>query len=154
MKIALGLGCDRGTPVQTLALAVAQALVRAGHTPADVAAVASITLKADEPGLLALAAQHGWALRFYPPAQLATVTVPNPSEAVRRHTGTPSVGEAAALLAAGAADASALLVEKHKVRGDDGRHATASVARCTALPAAPWPAPNFPHPNPNPNPTF
>lgn len=141
MKIALGIGCDRGTPVQTLARAVAQALARADGHLADVAAVASITLKADEPGLLALAAQQGWAPLFYPPTQLATVAVPNPSEAVRRYTGTPSVGEAAALLAAGAPDASALRVEKHKVRGDDGRHATVSVARCMGLPTAPWPDP-------------
>lgn len=146
MKIALGLGCDRGTPVQTLASAVAQALARVGAGPADVAAMASITLKADEPGLLALAAQHGWTPIFYPPTQLATVTVPNPSEAVRRHTGTPSVGEAAALLVAGAEDASALLVEKHKVRGDDGRHATVSVARCAGPPVAPWPHPHPPVP--------
>jgi cobalt-precorrin 5A hydrolase len=54
--------------------------------------------------------------------------VPNPSETVRRYTGTPSVSEAAALLAAGAG-MEALLVEKHKHRGPDGRNATVSVAR-------------------------
>jgi cobalt-precorrin 5A hydrolase len=69
-------------------------------------------------------------LRFYPPEQLAAVPVPNPSETVRKHTGTPSVSEAAALLAAGAAGPEALLVEKHKCRGTDGRSATVSVARC------------------------
>ncbi len=128
-RFALGIGCDRGTPAETLARAVGEALAQAGH--GDVAAVASITLKADEPGLLALAAQRGWVLRFYTPEQLAAVAVPNPSEAVRRHTGTPSVSEAAALLAAGAG-AEALLVEKHKCRGADGRSATVSVARCGA----------------------
>lgn len=127
-KCALGIGCDRGTPVDTLARAVAEALAQAGC--GDVAAVASITLKADEPGLLALAAQRGWALRFYTPGQLAAVPVPNPSETVRKYTGTPSVSEAAALLAAGAAGPEALLVEKHKCRGTDGRNATVSVARC------------------------
>ena len=140
MKITLGIGCDRGTPASTLHDALAQALALAQATPADVMAVASITLKADEPGLLAFAAQHGWAIHFYTPAQLAAVAVPNPSETVRRHTGTPSVSEAAALLAAGAAatasaaaggaaDATQLLVEKHKWRGADGRHATFSIAR-------------------------
>ena len=130
-RIALGIGCDRGTPADTLARAVAEALVLAQAGLGDVAAVASITLKADEPGLLALAAQRGWALRFYTPEQLAAVAVPNPSETVRRHTGTPSVSEAAALLAAGAG-AHALRVEKHKCRGADGRSATVSVARCGA----------------------
>ena len=51
---------------------------------------------------------------------------------MRRYTGTPSVSEAAALLAAGtslAADPGALLVEKHRLRGADGRNATVSIAR-------------------------
>ena len=128
--LTLGLGCDRGTSIETLTLAVAQALALANANLADVAAVASITLKADEAGLLALAARHGWPLTFYRPDELAAVTVPNPSETVRRHTGTPSVSEAAALLRAGAADASALRVEKHKLLGADGKNATVSIARC------------------------
>lgn len=141
-RLALGLGCDRGTPVETLAAAVREALSRLGATEADVVAAASIDLKADEPGLHALAKRHGWPLRFHTAARLASVPVPNPSETVRRHTGTPSVSEAAALLAAGEnaragagagadvpADRQALLVEKHKHRGPDGRHATVSIAR-------------------------
>lgn len=133
MSIALGIGCDRGTPVDTLRRAVAQALARVQADWPDVSAVGSITLKADEPALRALAAEQGWTVRFYTPAQLAAVPVPNPSDTVRRHTGTPSVSEAAALLGAGAdvgldVDASALLLEKHKLRGDDGRNATVSVA--------------------------
>lgn len=130
---ALGIGCDRGTSIETLTLAVVQALERAQAGLGDVAAVASITLKADEPGLLALAARHGWPLTFYRPDELAAVTVPNPSETVRRHTGTPSVSEAAALLLAGAAhDITALRVEKHKLLGADGKNATVSIARCAA----------------------
>ena len=130
--LTLGIGCDRGTSIETLTLAVTQALAKAHAGLADVAAVASITLKADEAGLLALAARNGWPLTFYRPDELAAVTVPNPSETVRRHTGTPSVSEAAALLRAGAADARALLVEKHKLLGADGKHATVSIARCAA----------------------
>jgi len=134
--VALGLGCDRGTPAETIAQAVAQALTQAAirlGTPAlEVTAAASITLKADEAGLLEVAAAAGWALYFYDAERLAGVTVPNPSATVRRYTGTPSVSEAAALLAAGtslAADPGALLVEKHRLRGADGRNATVSIAR-------------------------
>ncbi|MBI2308121.1 MAG: cobalamin biosynthesis protein [Rhodocyclales bacterium] len=128
MRIALGLGCDRGTPAATIAQAIAEALAAAGAAPADVAAVASIDLKADEAGLAEVAARHGWTIRFLAAAELAAVAVPNPSEIVRKYTGTPSVSEAAALLAAGA-DLSHLIIEKHKVRGPDGRNATVSIAR-------------------------
>ena len=140
LRIAVGLGCDRGTPLATLQQALDEALALAGACVADVAAAASIDLKADEPGLLALAALHGWPMTFYTPAQLAAVPVPNPSETVRRHTGSPSVSEAAALLAASAAAAgqvlpgTALLVEKHKYKGADGRNATVSLARCQSFP--------------------
>lgn len=129
--VALGLGCDRGTPAETISRAVDEALARAGATVADVRAVASIDLKADEAGLLELAARHKWNIAFHPAATLAQVEVPNPSETVRRYTGTPSVSEAAALLAAGA-DLTQLIVEKHKLRGPDGRNATVSVARMSA----------------------
>jgi len=71
---------------------------------------------------------NGWQIRFYAASELARVDVPNPSETVRRYTGTPSVSEAAALLAAGAGR-NDLLIEKHKAQGLDGRNATVSIAR-------------------------
>lgn len=128
MNLALGLGCDRGTPASTIADCIAQALAAARATLADVRAVASIDLKADEAGLAEVAAHNGWTIRFYPAAELAAVDVPNPSETVRKYTGTPSVSEAAALLAA-QADQTRLVIEKHKLRGPDGRNATVSIAR-------------------------
>lgn len=131
-RLALGLGCDRGTPAETLSQAIDAALAQIGAARCDVAAVASITLKADEAGLLEAVAAAGWTPCFFPPQVLAEVVVPNPSETVRKYTGTPSVSEAAALLAAGndlASDPAALCVEKYKLRGPDGRSATVSIAR-------------------------
>jgi len=128
MKVALGIGCDSGTPADTIARAVDAALQQAGAQASDVDAVGSIDLKAGEPGLLQLAAARGWRIRFYPAAELSAVAVPNPSEVVRKYTGTPSVSEAAALLAA-QTGMSRLLVEKYKLRGPDGRNATVSIAR-------------------------
>lgn len=131
--VAVGLGCDRGTPLVTLH----QALVLAGVPLARVVSAASISLKADEPGLLALAQCLGWQLVFYTPETLACVPVPNPSDTVLRHIGTPSVSEAAALLAGAAVlgratplPGQALLVEKFNHCGADGRNATVSIARC------------------------
>ena len=128
-RYAIGLGCDRGTPQATLQELLDQALARLGAQTAQVVAAASIDLKSDEAGLLALAQTHGWAMQFYPAARLAEVPVPHPSETVRKLTGTPSVSEASALLAGGGLPMTALVVEKHKHRGADGRHATISIAR-------------------------
>lgn len=128
MKIALGLGCDRDTPPATIAQCIAEALALCGMKHADVWAVASIDLKADESGLLQVIRENRWPCLFYPAAALAAVDVPNPSEIVRKYTGTPSVSEAAALLAANA-EQSHLIIEKHKLRGPDGRNATVSIAR-------------------------
>ena len=128
----VGLGCDRGVALDTVRDAVDAALAQAGARPDQVVAAASIVLKRDEEALLALAREYGWPLHFYEAHELAAVPVPNPSETVRRYTGTPSVSEAAALLAAGPAiTMTALVVEKHKHRGADGRNATVSIARKT-----------------------
>ncbi|AUB85519.1 cobalamin biosynthesis protein [Candidatus Thiodictyon syntrophicum] len=127
-RLALGLGCDRGTPLATLERAVVEALAGLAAELGQVVVAASIDLKADEAGLVQLAAVHGWPLRFYSAAQLAAVPVPNPSPTVLRHTGTPSVSAAAALLAAGRAGGP-LLLEKHKLQDAAGKHATVSIAR-------------------------
>jgi cobalt-precorrin 5A hydrolase len=133
-RVAAGLGCDRGTPLATVEDALEQALRGVGLGLADVCVLASIEAKADEAAFLQLAAARGWPLRFFAASELATVAVPNPSETVRRHMGTPSVSEAAALLAA---RSDVLLVEKFKLRGADGRNATVSLALMASPAGAP-----------------
>ncbi|OIQ88798.1 cobalamin biosynthesis protein CbiG [mine drainage metagenome] len=128
MRIILGLGCDRDTPLATVRIAVARALSIVGIDETAVAGVATIDKKNDEPAILQLAADNGWLLHFLTAEQLARVAVPNPSEVVRKYMGTPAVSEAAALLAAGA-DMTGLLLEKYKYRGEDGKNATVSIAR-------------------------
>lgn len=127
MHVAVGLGCDRGTPLATVAHALDAALAQAGLVREQVAVLGSIEAKRDEVAFIELAAQGGWPLRFFSAAELAAVPVPNPSATVLRHMGTPSVSEAAALLA-GQATAAQLLVEKFKYKGADGRNATVSIA--------------------------
>lgn len=127
MQVAVGLGCDRGTPVATVAQTLDAALARAGLAREQVVVLATIEAKRDEPAFMELAAQGGWPLRFFSAADLAAVPVPNPSATVLRHMGAPSVSEAAALLA-GQATADQLLVEKFKHKGADGRNATVSIA--------------------------
>jgi len=127
MRVILGLGCDRGTALTTLKTAVAQALALANLQSETVVGAATIDKKHDETALLQLVAEYNWPLHFFSAEQLAQVAVPNPSETVRKYMGTPAVAEAAAILAAGA-DQSALLLEKHKYRGADGKNATVSIA--------------------------
>ena len=127
MKLTLGLGCDRGTPATTIIQAIEEALTACSKSRMDIASAASIDLKANEDGLLQAMHHFGWTIHFYDAAELAVVPVPNPSETVRRHTGTPSVSEAAALLAA--STGAQLILEKHRLRGPDGRNATVSIAR-------------------------
>ncbi len=127
MPVAIGLGCDRGTPLATVVQALDAALAQAGLAREQVRVLASIEAKRDEVAFIELAAQRGWPLRFFSAAELAAVPVPNPSATVLRHMGTPSVSEAAALLA-GQATAAQLLVEKFKHQGADGRNATVSIA--------------------------
>ena len=128
MKLVLGIGCDRNTPLSTLENAIDKALASAGLTRDQIIQLASIDKKQDEVALLQLAKLHAWSLAFYPAEQLATVDVPSPSAVVMKYMGTPSVSEAAAILAAHS-DMSGLLVEKYKYRGDEGKNATVSIVR-------------------------
>ena len=58
----------------------------------------TIDVKADEPFVQLLKEGYDEKVEFFTAEQLATVEVPNPSDAVAKHVGTPSVCEAAAIL--------------------------------------------------------
>lgn len=128
MKIAVGLGCDRGTSLDTLLTALLRALEMSGCNRFNISTFASIDAKSDEEDMLQLAELLEKPIVFFSAEELAAVPVPNPSEVVRKYMGTPAVSEAAALLAAGA-KAEALLLEKYKYLGKDSRNATVSIAR-------------------------
>ena len=128
MKVILGLGCDRGTAQHTLESAIDLALQQAKLTRDAVHALATIDKKNDEASLLSLSSEHNWPLNFYSADQLAVVEVPNPSEVVRRHMGTPAVAESAAILAADT-NMNDLIIEKLKYLGEDKKNATVSIVR-------------------------
>lgn len=98
--IHLGMGLAREAgPCEETVDAIRQTLQQAGIDFRAVASIASIDVKSNEPVLKKLG--ESCPLRFYTAEELAAVEVPNPSETVERHVGTPSVCEAAALLASG-----------------------------------------------------
>ncbi|MBD1875245.1 precorrin-3B C(17)-methyltransferase [Nodosilinea sp. FACHB-131] len=97
----VGIGCERGTPQAVIEAAIAR-VCRAGHFAwGAIAGLASLDLKADEVGLVALCQDHHWPLRCFTAEELKTIPVPNPSTVVEAAVQTPSVAEAAAMLAAG-----------------------------------------------------
>ena len=127
MKLVVGLGCDRGTSLQTLAMALNEALSSKALDPQAIIGFASIEQKKDEPAIQGLIRGMRTPITFFRAEELAQVEVPSPSETVLKYMGTPSVSEAAALLLA-QADMTALLVEKYKHLGKDGKNATISIA--------------------------
>jgi precorrin-4 C11-methyltransferase len=109
-SLVLGVGCERGISVDALEDGLQRFLAERGYSGTSIGTLATMELKADEAGLLALAARHGCQTVFYSADELAAVsTAPNPSEVVAKCVGTPGVAEPAALLAAGADH---LLIEK------------------------------------------
>lgn len=102
-KIAIGIGCERGTDPAELNELVASALAAGGIAPAAVAGLYSLDLKADEPAVHAAAAALGVEARFFDASTLEAEAprLKNPSEIVFREVGCHGVAEGAALAAAG-----------------------------------------------------
>ncbi|MGR6546232.1 cobalt-precorrin 5A hydrolase [Paenibacillus tundrae] len=101
-SLVLGMGCNRGTSLEELEQEVLATLAEQSLSVKSVRNIATIDLKKDEEGLLALCQKYGWELVTYSPAELNTVTLPNPSETVFKYTGAYGVSEPAALLSSGA----------------------------------------------------
>lgn len=111
-SLVVGVGCDRNTPLSVLREGLEQFLHKYNLAAGSVAGLASIDLKSDETGLLALADQYSLPFTTYAAADLEAVKgVENPSETVKRCIGVSSVAEAAALYHA---DTNQLLVPKWK----------------------------------------
>ncbi len=126
-----GIGASRGAPVQEVAELFRESLHEAGLSTHSVAAIGTISMKADEAAINTLAREMNIPLRLFEAEQLASVEVPSPSSVVLAETGSPSVAEAAALLLAG--EKGQLVLPKRK----------SANATC-ALAVAPAPRPNLP----------
>ena len=125
--VFVGVGASRGVSADEVVALVRAALHTVGLVPGRVHGLATVETKAREPGIRGAAAQLGLPLLTFPAAALAAVDVPTPSAAPRAALGTPSVAEAAALLAA--APGGRLTLAKRK-----SARATVAVARSTPRP--------------------
>lgn len=137
-----GIGCNRNTALAEIRELLAATLLSAQLSASSLAGIASIDVKHDEPGLLALGRELGLSLSFYTARELDRVeTIEHPSETVRRAVGARSVCEAAAILASGRGD---LVVAKTR-----SKNATVAIARrpstwWASVPAAPNTCPDAP----------
>ncbi|WP_067568029.1 cobalamin biosynthesis protein [Nocardia acidivorans] len=91
---AVGIGLRAGVEAAIIAAAVRECL-----GDLKIACLATVDRRADEPGLVGAAQLLGVPVVVFPADQLAQVAVPNPSARTAEALGTPSVAEAAALLA-------------------------------------------------------
>lgn len=100
-RLVVGVGGRAGVSVSEVCALVEETLRAAGLPTEAVTALATLDAKTGEAGIAGAAERFGVPLIGYPAEELAAVEVPQPSEAVREATGTPSVAEAAALAGGG-----------------------------------------------------
>jgi len=112
----IGIGCRRGVTSSNIESALFKLLNEKNIKLESVSELASIDLKSNEEGLLAFAKKWHLNILFFSKDQLNSIDVPTPSQMVQNKIGTPSVCEAAAILAGkkGKKNKSTLIVEKQK----------------------------------------
>ena len=97
--IIIGIGCERNTDEKVIQRAINESFNQNGLSLLSISGLATIDKKNDEIGLLSLSKKHEWPIYFFSAFELSKVNVPTPSNVVLNEMGTPSVAEAAALLA-------------------------------------------------------
>ena len=102
VNLVLGIGCNRGTPAREIEEFVTRHLQEQSLSLKSVCAIATITAKGDEAGLVEYARQLGVPLRCFNSEQLNRVVCPSPpSPYALAAVGATGVAEPAALLASG-----------------------------------------------------
>ncbi|MEM7195457.1 MAG: cobalamin biosynthesis protein [Pseudomonadota bacterium] len=114
---AMGMGCDRGCPLDVLQSLVAQCISKLS-ADAEISVLASIEIKQNEPGLLQLGADLGIPFEVHSTDLLRTVEshLSEKSDVVFREVGVYGVAEAAALISAQqlTGQPAELVLPKHK----------------------------------------
>lgn len=95
----VGIGCKRGISTQLIEKAIQQVFTENQLNQSAIAGIATIDNKASEVGLVEFCQLHNLSLKTFPSEILRLVSVPNPTKITDQAMGTPSVAEAAAILA-------------------------------------------------------
>jgi len=113
--LTLGIGCRKGMHAERIQRAVEHALDLSGSVLNDVREVATVDIKANEPGLLEWLETHHLPLRVFSTAQLSQRPLTaTPSDWVRSNIGLAGVCEPCALLASPRGQ---LILPKHALAG-------------------------------------
>ena len=100
--LTLGIGCRRGTAVETLERQLDLFCKERGILPQAICRAASVDRKRDEEGLLCFCRNHGWPLAFYDAEELRTAEGSfTASRFVEEQTGVDNICERAAVLQSG-----------------------------------------------------
>ena len=97
----IGIGCERNTSKKLIEKSLNSFLVSNKLSSLSIAGFATVDLKKDEKAILEISKENNLPIRFFKPDELCKIKIPNPSKIVLNEIGTPSVAEAACLLAAG-----------------------------------------------------
>ena len=101
-SLVAGIGCNRNTGTDEIKTLLQDVLANADLSLSSLKCLASIDVKADEVGLIALGDDLDLPLVFFKRQELNQVkNIENPSKVVEKHVGVKSVCEAAAILASG-----------------------------------------------------
>ncbi len=126
-SLVAGIGCNRNTTMEEIKEFLEKVLKESKLAISSVISLATINLKADEPGLIALAEELKLPISFFDKDELNRADgIKSPSEMVEKHTGVKSVCEAAAILAS---KNGKLIVPKHSTR-----NVTVAIARIPFIP--------------------
>ena len=118
----IGIGCERNTARELIEMAIDETCKTYHLATEAIAGLASIDLKIDEKGIVEVCQRRNLIFKTFSREQLSAVDVPTPSAVVEREVGTPSVAEAAAILAG-----NNLLVSKQIFKAD-GQQGAVTVA--------------------------
>ncbi|MFZ5997108.1 MAG: precorrin-3B C(17)-methyltransferase [Nitrospirota bacterium] len=110
-NLVLGIGCNSGTSSQEIEKTVQELLEEHNLSFLSIKSLATIDIKANEPGLIDFAKKYNFEIITFTPDALNKVEDITRSETVFKATGAYAVAEPAALLAAGA---DTLLISKQK----------------------------------------
>ena len=118
----IGLGCERNTSKELIEDSLQSFLASNNLSPLSIAGFASVDLKKDEKAFLEISKEKNLPIKFFTSVELSKINTPNPSNVVLNEIGTPSVAEAACIMAAG--EGSKLLKEKKIFKSIDSSKIT------------------------------